>query len=269
MLRSFKELQGGAVRTKDGDIGHLNQAYFDVDDWCIRYLVVKTGDRSHDRQVLISPYSIKRNGAGSSTLHIDLTRQQVKDSPGTDPRQPVSRLHEIESRHYYGHPAYWDGPNLWGAGAYPDFDPAGPSQDPETGHSRPTRTTRADALTDTRLRSTDEIRGYRLEAPAGRVGRVSDFIYDNETWVIRYLAIDTGNRWLSSKTVLIATDWLDEVDGSTETVSTALTRDTIRRSPKYDDSQTVYRSDEIALHLFYGKQGYWSNGEPSRAHDTL
>lgn len=58
MLRSIRRLHGDTVRAKDGDIGHINQAYFDDDNWCIRYLVVETGDWLHDRRVLISPYSV-------------------------------------------------------------------------------------------------------------------------------------------------------------------------------------------------------------------
>jgi len=75
--------------------------------------------------------------------------------------------------------------------------------------------------------------------------------------VIRYLAIDTSSWWSTGKEVLIATHWLDQVDWPTETVSTTLARDAIRRSPPYDDAQLVHRSYEIELHEFYGKHGYW------------
>ncbi|WP_241331360.1 PRC-barrel domain-containing protein [Burkholderia cenocepacia] len=269
MLRSIKELHGSAVRAKDGDIGHVNQAYFDDDNWCIRYLVVATGDWLHDKQVLISPYSVKHTDSRSSTLHVDLTRHQVEDSPDLDIHKPVSRQHEIEYLRYYQYPSYWGGPNLWGMDAYPVFHSATVSQDLEAGHPLPTRSTPADAPTDTHLRSTGKVKGYRLEATAGRIGRVTDFIYDDEAWVIRYLAIRTRNWWLTNKDVLIATHWLDQVDWSTETVSTTLTRDAIRQSPEYDDSQPVYRSDEIALYQFYGKRGYWLNAESSTARGAL
>ncbi|QVN22746.1 PRC-barrel domain-containing protein [Burkholderia pyrrocinia] len=277
MLRSIKELHGSAVRAKDGDIGHVIQAYFDDDNWCIRYLVVETGDWLHERLVLISPYSVKHTDSRSSTLHVDLTRHQVGDSPDLDTHKPVSRQHEIEYLRYYHYPPYWGGPNLWGMDAYPAFHSAARSQDLEAGNPLPTRATPADAgadapadtPTNTHLRGTGRVKGYRLETTAGRIGRVSDFIYDDEAWVIRYLAISTRNWWLTNKEVLIATHWLDRVDWATKTVSTALNRDSIRQSPEYDDSQPVYRSDEIVLHQFYGKHGYWLNTESSTARGTL
>jgi uncharacterized protein YrrD len=269
MLRSISKLHGDTVRAKDGDIGHIHQAYFDDDNWCIRYLVVETGNWLHDRQVLISPYSVKQVDTESHMLDVRLTQQQVKDSPNLDTHKPVSRQHEIEYLRYYNYPTYWGGPNLWGMGAYPAFDPDGLSQDLEAGNPIPTRAAQADAPADTHLRSTREVEGYRLEATNGRIGHVSDFIFDDEAWVIRYLAIDTRKWWSTGKEVLIATHWIDQVDWSAETVSTTLTRDAIRQSPEYDDAQPVDRSYEIELHKFYGKDGYWSDIETPLARDTL
>jgi hypothetical protein len=60
MLRSISDLHGSAVHASDGDIGSVNQAYFDDESWGVRYLVVETGNWLNDRQVLVSPYSVKR-----------------------------------------------------------------------------------------------------------------------------------------------------------------------------------------------------------------
>ncbi|WDD90389.1 PRC-barrel domain-containing protein (plasmid) [Burkholderia sp. FERM BP-3421] len=258
MLRSIRRLHGDSVRAEDGDIGHIHQAYFDDGNWCIRYLVVETGDWLHDRQVLISPYSVTHVDADTRTLYVSLTQQQVRDSPGLDTQKPVSRQHEVEYQRYYNYPTYWGGPNLWGMGAYPAFDPTGPLQDPETSDPLFSVPAPPSAPVDTHLHSTGEVDGYRLEAADGHIGHVSDFIYDDENWVIHYLAIDTSSWWSTGNEVLIATQWLDQVDWSTDTVSTSLTRDAIRRSPRYDDSQLVHRSYEIELHEFYGRRGYWS-----------
>ncbi|WDD90908.1 PRC-barrel domain-containing protein [Burkholderia sp. FERM BP-3421] len=267
MLRSIKTLRGNAIRAKDGDIGHVDQAYFDDDDWCIRYLVVETGDWLHDRQVLISPYSVKRADPGSGTLHVNLTRQQVRDSPNLDTRKPVSRQHEAEYLRYYNYPTYWGGPNLWGMGAYPAYDSAGLSLDSEAGNPVPTFAAPANAPSDTHLRSTDEVRGYQLEATNGRIGSVCGFIYDDEAWIIRYLTIDTRSWWSIGKKVLIATHWFDRVDWAAQTVSTTLTRDAVRNSPAYDDSKPIHRGYEIELHKFYGKHGYWSDAEAAEPVD--
>lgn len=259
MLRSIKDLHRCTVRASDGDIGSINQVYFDDEAWGIRYLVVDTGDWLHDRQVLVSPYSLKHVDWSSNTVHVNLTRQQVRDSPTLDTNRPVSRQHEIEYLHYYSYPTYWGGPNLWGMGAWPAFDTVAPELT-AAAPARPTLHTNR-ALPDVHLRSTDEVRGYHIETIDGTIGHVSGFIFDDRAWALRYLLVDTRNWWPGGKVVLIATRWIELVDWFAATVSTSLTRDTIQRSPAYDDSVPVHRSYEVALHEFYNREGYWSEAE--------
>jgi hypothetical protein len=38
-----------------------------------------------------------------------------------------------------------------------------------------------------------------IQAADGEIGHVEDFIIDDETWAIRYLAIDTRNWWPGKK----------------------------------------------------------------------
>ena len=42
------------------------------------------------------------------------------------------------------------------------------------------------------LRSLNEIIGYRIEASDGELGRAKDFSFDDLSWVVRYLVVDTG-----------------------------------------------------------------------------
>ncbi len=255
MLRSVKELHGCTVRAVDGDIGSIDQVYFDDEAWGIRYLVVDTGDWLHARRVLISPYSFKLVDWSSNALHVDLTRQQVRDSPTLDTHKPVSRQHEIAYLRYYSYPTYWGGPNLWGMGAWPAFDRVAPDAQPVP--LRPILHVNQ-ALPDVHLRSTDEVRGYHIEATDGSIGHVSGFIFDDRAWALRYLKVDTRNGWAGAKEILLAVRWIDLVDWFAATVSTSLTRSIILRSPAYDNSIPVQRSYEAALHEFYNREGYWS-----------
>jgi sporulation protein YlmC with PRC-barrel domain len=59
---------------------------------------------------------------------------------------------------------------------------------------------------DTHLRSAEELFGYRVQATDGRIGRVDDFIVDDETWDVRYLVVETSAWWFG-KSVLIAPTW--------------------------------------------------------------
>ncbi|MEA3085263.1 MAG: hypothetical protein QOC89_2960 [Paraburkholderia sp.] len=92
-LRSIKNLRGSTVSAVDGDIGSVSQAYFDDESWGVRNLVVETGNWLNERQVLVSPYSVKHADPGSEIVHVGVSRQQVRDSPMLDTHKPVSRQH--------------------------------------------------------------------------------------------------------------------------------------------------------------------------------
>lgn len=258
MLRSIESLYGWSVATRDGDIGTVDQAYFDDEAWGVRYLVVSTGSWVEKRQVLISPHSIKRLDSGSGAVHVDLTRQQVRDSPDIDTDKPVSRQHETRYIDYYGYPRYWGGAYLWGVGAYPAFASMAAAQ--TTASKAGVRSDRKEdnPSADIHLRSTKEVKGYHIEASDGSIGHVSGFIFDDVAWAVRYLTIDTRNWWPGGKEVLVATKWIDLVDWGGSTVHTTLSRDAIKNSPEYDASVPLSRSYEAILHKYYGKGGYWS-----------
>jgi hypothetical protein len=256
MLRSIESLKGCAVAASDGEIGSVEEIYFDDEAWGVRYLVVKTGNWIDGRRVLISPYSVIRLDPGALSVHVDLTRQQVSDSPPIDTHKPVSRQLEAEYLRYYGYPVYWGGLSVWGESSYPAFSRAALSPvSPKTleqlaryGDNPPG---------DSHLYSTDAVDGYHVEAADGNIGHVSGFIFDDEAWAIRYLCVDAQNWW-PSKEVLLATEWVFLIDWFESTVSTQLTRDAIKDSPAYDSRIPLERDFETQLYAFYGKAGYWS-----------
>jgi len=120
MLRSIRTLYRDKLGASDGEIGHVNDCYFDDQSWVIRYLVADTGSWLPGRQVLLSPHAF-----GSSLyevgkdLLVNLTRKQIENSPSIDLHKPVSRQYEEEYYRYYGWPYYWQGDGLWGMGGFP------------------------------------------------------------------------------------------------------------------------------------------------------
>ncbi|MGA8184112.1 MAG: PRC-barrel domain-containing protein, partial [Terriglobia bacterium] len=113
MLRNITQLKDFVIQATDGEIGKVDQFYFDDETWAIRYLVVNTSRWLEGRLVLISPIALgqKQKGWKSKQLDVALTKKQIEDSPRIDTHKPVSRQHEAVYLGYYGYPYYWGGPN--------------------------------------------------------------------------------------------------------------------------------------------------------------
>ena len=255
MLNSISHLTGSTLTATDGEIGHIRQAYFDDEAWAIRYLVVDTGTWLSGREVLISPYSVKQPVGNVKNVDVSLTRQQVIDSPVTDTHQPVSRRHEREYLSYYAYPEYWGGGDLWAMSALPLLPPPLPkSVETETELAARDQ----DLLPeDVHLRSSAHVTGYDIQATDDSIGHVKDFIFDDESWAIRYLVVDTRNWWPGGKKVLLATKWIDRIEWADRMVYTTLTREQVKDSPEYDEESAVDRDYEKRLHDAYGREAYW------------
>ena len=115
MLTTSKDLKGLVVRASDGELGTVDELYFDDNSWGIRYLTLETGGWLGGRQVLISPMSVLQVDWPVRRIDVKLTRKQIENSPSIDKHKPVSRQHEASYMGYYGYPNYWDGPYLWGS----------------------------------------------------------------------------------------------------------------------------------------------------------
>ena len=61
MLTKVGTLKGYKLHSIDGEIGKVEEFYFDDQHWTIRYLVANTGDWLTGRQELLSPY-VRKTG---------------------------------------------------------------------------------------------------------------------------------------------------------------------------------------------------------------
>ncbi|MHB1544268.1 MAG: PRC-barrel domain-containing protein [Gammaproteobacteria bacterium] len=265
MLRSMNELKDYAIRATDGDIGHVEDFYFDDKTWVVRYLIVDTGTWLASRKVLISPIAISRSNWTEKMLHVAITRQQVKDSPDIDTDKPVSRQHEMQYLGYYGYPYYWGGAGLWAAGSYPSMMMPGFVSSVSTPHAAQSPaekySTRTDALwhekyDDPNLRSCQEVMSYHIRAADGEIGHVQSFLVDEKTWAIRYLVANTSNWWLGHQT-LIAPQWIRDVKWPSAMISVNLTRQAVKDAPPYESNAKLSRKQEMNLYKHYGQAGYW------------
>ena len=245
------------IHATDGELGSVHQLYFDDETWAIRYLIVDTGGWLGGRRVLISPFSIIRTDWDAKRLDVALTRKQVENSPDIDTHRPVSRQHEAAYLGYYGFPYYWGGPFLWGTAYYPTGVAVSTTPSAEALAERIRKES-----SDSHLRSTEAVTGYRIEADNGEIGHVDGFVVDDEAWAIRYIEVATRN-WLPGKKVLVSPAWIERVSWTNSKVYVGLSSEAIKAAPEYVESMTVTREYENRIYFHYGRPPYWLH-EPER-----
>lgn len=109
------------------------------------------------------------------------------------------------------------------------------------------------------LRNIKSLTGQEIHATDGEIGKVDDFLFDDQSWDIRYMVADTGG-WLSGRKVLIAPAALKAHDWRGRTFPVSLTREQVRSSPDIDTDKTVTRLHELELHKHYAWPLYWGDG---------
>ena len=252
-----KHLKDFAIRATDGELGTIDDIYFDDETWAIRYLIVDTGGWLGKRRVLISPISVVHTDWEAKQLDVALTKRQVEHSPPIDTHKSVSRQHEAAYFGHYGYPYYWGGPYLWGPAAYPAGLATPPAASTEAMAERIRRES-----TDSHLRSGEAVTGYNIEAADGEIGHVDGFVVDDEAWAIRYIEVATRN-WLPGKKVLVSPAWIERVSWTNSEVHVGLSREAIKDAPEYVESRPINREYENRLYFHYGRPPYWLH-EPER-----
>ena len=252
MLRSLKDLERYKVSATDGDIGSVEDYLLDDQRWVVRYLVVETGGFLDRRRVLISPISFREADWATRRFHLALTKEKVRNSPSINVAKPVSRQHEEEYYGYYGYPHYWGGSSIWGMGAYPGMLMAGTWSQGVAAHPYK-------ATGDVHLRSARDVQEYAVQGSDEAIGRIDDFIVDDETWEVRYLVIDTSPWWFGKK-VLVSPHWATRVSWDESKVHVDLSREKIRNSPEWKANAPVNREYEARLYDYYGRPAYWGDG---------
>jgi hypothetical protein len=245
------QLKGFTIRAVDGDLGTVDQFYFDDETWAIRYFTVDSGGWLGGRQVLISPYSVVHADWQTKFLDVALTKLQVENSPDIDTHLPVSRQHEADYLGYYGYPFYWAGPSLWGPALYP----AGLAIPTTASREARRERVRKESL-DSHLRSSAAVTGYHIDAVDGEIGHLEGFVVDDRDWAIRYIEVATRNWWPGKK-ALVSPAWIERVSWTDSKVYVGLSREAIENGPEYDLSTPITREYENRLYLHYGRPPYW------------
>jgi hypothetical protein len=160
MLLRVRELQDYTIRATDGDIGHVEQLYFDDLTWTIKYVVVDVGNWLSGRKVLIAPKVVIEADASGKNIHVSLTREEIQKGADIYSHKPVALQHPTDYSIYFGWPTYyWGLTGLGATGRYPSGGSAGTG----SGSERAVDTGFKEE-NDPHLRSTDVVGRYHIMA---------------------------------------------------------------------------------------------------------
>jgi hypothetical protein len=106
-LRSTREVIGYHIQASDGEVGYVEDFIADDETWVICYMVVDTQKWLSGRKVLVAPAWAEEVSWADRKVHLDLSRETIKNSPEFDPSAPVNREYEVRLYDYYGRPKYW------------------------------------------------------------------------------------------------------------------------------------------------------------------
>jgi hypothetical protein len=103
------------------------------------------------------------------------------------------------------------------------------------------------------LRSLKDIEGYVVGTSDGEIGKVADFLLDDDRWVIRYLVVQTGGSFFQDgRQVLISPVFFRQAEWATRQFHLALTSEKVKNSPSIDVHKPVSRQHEQDYNRYYG-----------------
>jgi uncharacterized protein YrrD len=234
-LRSFKEVVGFGIGATGGALGKVDDVYFDDERWTVRYLVADVGSWLSGRKVLISPHAIVRIDSNAEIVETQLTRSEVENSPPIETDRPISRRMEDEYNRHFHYPPDWAGDyatGLWGFGALPFAGLEPVLRSAQAQHEAPRATSPEDDGA-VHLRSGREVTGYRVAATDRAIGHIENFLFDEDSWAIRCLVIDTRDWW-PGRHVLVPPEQVERVSWAERSVHLGISRAEVERSPEYD-----------------------------------
>lgn len=106
-LRSCDEVTGYHIMGSDGEIGHVEDFLVDEATWMVRYLVVDTRNWLPGRKVLVGVNWLKEVSWPDARVHVDMTRDEIKESPEYTPSETVGDDYIERLKEHFGGMARW------------------------------------------------------------------------------------------------------------------------------------------------------------------
>jgi hypothetical protein len=104
-----------------------------------------------------------------------------------------------------------------------------------------------------------KLTGYSIEAYDGGLGTVSDVLFDDTSWTLRWVIVDTGN-WLPGRKVLLPLSALGQPNPALRKFPVKLTMQQVKGSPEENADLPVSRQMEERIYDYYAMAPYWGDG---------
>lgn len=109
------------------------------------------------------------------------------------------------------------------------------------------------------LWDSSELKGYAVEAADGHVGSVSDVLFEDDTWAVRWLVVDTGH-WITGRKVLLPPSVVGLPDAAARQLPIKLTTQQVKDAPDVDTEQPVSRRLQADMDNYYNSWGLYPGG---------
>jgi hypothetical protein len=106
------------------------------------------------------------------------------------------------------------------------------------------------------LRSVKSLEGFAIGATDGKFGKVKNFYFDDQAWVVRYLVVDTST-WLGGREVLISPYSISQCNWTEGFLTATISKAQVKDSPSVDSDKPVSRQYERTYLGYYGYPYYW------------
>jgi len=249
MNYSLKRMQDFKIEEQDGEMGSVDDVFFDEAAWTLRYLIVDTGGWLFGRKVLVSPVAVKAIDDAARLVSVALTREQIKHSPEISADPALTREQEATYRDYFGWPYYWQGSAIDSA-ALTNASPEGMEVgDIEFGRG-PDPTMDDLVQRDTLLRSARDTIGYAVQAAHEEVGNVEDFLIDDDGWSIPYLVVKLLGA--EERFVLLPTELVHEIGWPDKYVAVGVSVEDLQKAPAYSGTSLHDKSVFDKVSSYFG-----------------
>ncbi|ALX48740.1 hypothetical protein [Lentibacillus amyloliquefaciens] len=204
MLYFTTDLNTYHIEASDGQMGKIQDLYFDDKKWVVRYAVLDARKWLPTRRILLSPAAFASIDTDNQQIDVKHDKETVRNSPSIPVDATFSKDLEMALTGYYGWSRYWLGGLLWGVEDMPGVNIDDQELEAQEMSNEP----------EHNLRSENDTWEFRVHANDGKIGDVADFIIDDSYWKIRYIVIQKAHlpsedRFLALKVDIIqSVDWL-------------------------------------------------------------